>query len=54
VETRIRLTTPDAAAMREELRARGIWVDELLQWEGIPPMFLFRDPDGNGLAIVQS
>jgi lactoylglutathione lyase len=54
VETRIRLTTPDAAAMREELRTRGIWVDELLQWEGIPPMFLFRDPDGNGLAIVQS
>jgi lactoylglutathione lyase len=28
-------------------------VDELLAWEGVPPMFAFRDPDGNGLEITE-
>jgi lactoylglutathione lyase len=28
-------------------------VDELLRWEGVPPMFAFRDPDGNGLEITE-
>jgi hypothetical protein len=27
-------------------------VDELLRWPGVPPMFAFRDQDGNGLEIV--
>jgi catechol 2,3-dioxygenase-like lactoylglutathione lyase family enzyme len=53
VETGIRLTTADAAALRHELVARGVDVDELLRWEGAPPMFSFRDPDGNGLEIVE-
>jgi len=35
------------------LVARGVDVDELLRWEGVPPMFAFRDPDGNGLEIVE-
>ena len=53
VETGIRLATADAAAMHEHLRRHNVAVDELLRWEGVPPMFAFRDPDGNGLEIVQ-
>ena len=33
--------------------AVGIPVGELLRWEGVPPMFAFRDPDGNGLEVTQ-
>jgi lactoylglutathione lyase len=53
VETGIRLATADAAAMHEHLRGEDVAVGELLNWEGVPPMFAFRDPDGNGLEIVQ-
>jgi catechol 2,3-dioxygenase-like lactoylglutathione lyase family enzyme len=53
VETGIRLTTVDAPSLHKELMARGVEVDELLRWEGVPPMFAFRDPDGNGLEIVE-
>lgn len=53
VETGIRLTAADAASLREELAARGVDVGELLRWDGVPPMFAFRDPDGNGLEIVE-
>jgi catechol 2,3-dioxygenase-like lactoylglutathione lyase family enzyme len=54
VDTGIRLTTADAASLREDLRARGVEVDQLLRWEDAPPMFAFRDPDGNGLEVVES
>jgi catechol 2,3-dioxygenase-like lactoylglutathione lyase family enzyme len=54
VDTGIRLTTADAALLREDLRARGVEVDQLLRWEDAPPMFAFRDPDGNGLEVVES
>ena len=53
VETGIRLATADAAAMHQYLCSQNVAVDELLRWEGVPPMFAFRDPDGNGLEIVQ-
>lgn len=53
VETGIRLTTTDAAALHERLEAAGVTVGELLRWPGVPPMFFFRDPDGNRLEIVQ-
>ena len=53
VETGIRLSTGDAAALHEELRGHGVEVGELLQWPGVPPMFSLRDPDGNGLEIVE-
>jgi len=35
------------------LHDRGVDVGELLHWEGVPPMFAFHDPDGNGLEIIQ-
>jgi catechol 2,3-dioxygenase-like lactoylglutathione lyase family enzyme len=54
VDTGIRLTTGDAAADHADLRARGVDADqELLDLGGAPPMFTFRDQDGNGLVIVQ-
>jgi catechol 2,3-dioxygenase-like lactoylglutathione lyase family enzyme len=53
VETGIRLASPDAAAAHQQLQDRGVDVGELLRWHGVPPMFAFHDPDGNGLEIVQ-
>jgi lactoylglutathione lyase len=54
VDTGIRLSTDDATADHARLRARGVDADpELLRWEGVPPMFSFRDPDGNTLYIVE-
>lgn len=53
VETGIRFTTPDADADHADLRAGGVDTGEVLRWEGVPPMFAFRDPDGNGLEIVE-
>jgi lactoylglutathione lyase len=53
VETGIRLTTQDADAKHLDLRARGVDADEVLRWEGAPPMFSFRDQDGNGLEIIE-
>jgi hypothetical protein len=48
------MSKADAPALREDLRRRGVEVGELLRREGVPPMFAFRDPDGNGLEIVES
>ncbi len=53
VETGIRLTSRDAAAAHEYLGECGVDVGELLHWEGVPPMFAFRDPDANGLVIIE-
>lgn len=53
VETGIRLCATDADSFRSHLLDRGASADEVLRWPGVPPMFAFRDPDGNGLEIVQ-
>ena len=53
VETGIRFGAEDCAAAHADLRARGVEVEELLRWPGIPPMFRFTDPDGNGFEIVE-
>jgi catechol 2,3-dioxygenase-like lactoylglutathione lyase family enzyme len=53
VETGIRFTTADADADHARLLASGVDADEVLRWEGAPPMFAFRDQDGNGLEIVE-
>jgi lactoylglutathione lyase len=52
-ETGIRLCTPDADALHRHLLDHGVSTDEVLRWPGVPPMFAFRDLDGNGLEIVQ-
>jgi catechol 2,3-dioxygenase-like lactoylglutathione lyase family enzyme len=53
VETGVRLTTRDAAAVHADLQNRGVDVGELLRWPGVPAMFAVRDQDGNGLEIVE-
>jgi lactoylglutathione lyase len=53
VETGIRLSTADAAAAHADLAVAGVPVEEVLRWPGVPPMFRFTDPDGNGFEIVE-
>ena len=54
VETGIRLTSKDVDADNEALRAAGVDAGDVLRWPGVPPMFAFRDPDGNGLEIIEA
>jgi catechol 2,3-dioxygenase-like lactoylglutathione lyase family enzyme len=55
IETRVAFATEDADADHAMLRARGVDVDEAVMRMGdpVPPMFFFRDLDGNKLMIVQ-
>lgn len=55
VDTGIRLSTADAAADHAALLAGGVDADpEIIRMgELVPPMFTFRDPDGNRLVIVE-
>jgi catechol 2,3-dioxygenase-like lactoylglutathione lyase family enzyme len=51
----VSFTTKDAEADHADLRARGVEADEALIRMGdfMPPMFTFRDPDGNRFRVVQ-
>ncbi|MBD7979884.1 VOC family protein [Oerskovia merdavium] len=53
VDTGIRLATSDAAADHATLGAHGVRVEELLRWDGVPPMFSMRDLDGNMLYVTE-
>jgi catechol 2,3-dioxygenase-like lactoylglutathione lyase family enzyme len=55
VETGIILTTDDIDATHAQLKANDVDVDAEVSRMGgpVPPMFWFRDPDGNTLMIVQ-
>jgi catechol 2,3-dioxygenase-like lactoylglutathione lyase family enzyme len=54
IDTGIRLETGDAEADHALLQAAGADVDpEILRYPGVPPMFTFRDPDGNRLYVVE-
>ncbi|MGI8754300.1 MAG: VOC family protein, partial [Acidimicrobiales bacterium] len=46
-DTGIRFTSGDVEADHTDLQARGVDVDDVLRWEGVPPMFSFRDQDKN-------
>ena len=52
-DTGIRFLVPDAEAEHTAMRAGGIEVGDLLRWPGIPPMFEFKDADGNKFEIVE-
>jgi lactoylglutathione lyase len=54
VETGVRFTTGDADAANAAMRAGGVDADDVLRWPGAPPMFAFRDQDGNGLEIIEA
>jgi catechol 2,3-dioxygenase-like lactoylglutathione lyase family enzyme len=53
-EIGVSLTSTDIDTTHSELRSRGVDVDEQVMRMGdpVPPMFWFRDPDGNSLMIV--
>jgi lactoylglutathione lyase len=48
----IRFTTDDIDAAHAALTDRGVDTDEILRWPHIPPMFAFRDPDGNAFSVT--
>ena len=54
IETRTAFATEDIDAAHEHLRSQGVDVDEEVMRMGdpVPPMFFFRDPDGNSFLLV--
>jgi catechol 2,3-dioxygenase-like lactoylglutathione lyase family enzyme len=53
VDTGIRLATTDCEADHRDLDLRGVDVDDVMNWPGVPPMFSLRDPDRNTLYVVE-
>jgi catechol 2,3-dioxygenase-like lactoylglutathione lyase family enzyme len=55
VQTGIGLNTDDIDAVHADLKERGVDVDAEISRMGdpVPPLFWFRDPDGNTLMVVQ-
>lgn len=52
--TGIALDSPDVRAAHRELKGKGVDCDDLMGGEGpVPPMFFFRDLDGNTLLLVE-
>jgi len=56
IEARVALDSTDIEADHAALRERGVDVDaEVMRMGGpVPPMFFFRDADGNRLLIVET
>jgi catechol 2,3-dioxygenase-like lactoylglutathione lyase family enzyme len=55
IQTGISLATDDIEATHAHLKSAGIDVDAEVSRMGdpVPPMFWFRDPDGNTLLVVE-
>ena len=51
----IRLGTSNAQEAHDKIRETGVTMhnDELVRMEGVPAMFSFTDPDGNGLVYLE-
>ncbi len=51
----VRMGTTDAEAAYARLREAGAILhnDEIVRMAGVPPMFFFADPDGNGLVYLE-
>ncbi len=55
IQTGVAFSTSDVDADHAELTARGVDVDEVMRMgDPVPPMFFFRDQDGNKLLLVQT
>jgi lactoylglutathione lyase len=54
VDTGVRFVVPDAVAEHQRLVDGGVDAGELLDWDGVPPMFTFDDPDGNRFYVVEA
>ena len=52
-DTGIRFLVPDAETEHAAMQKRGIEVGDLLRWPGVPPMFEFKDQDGNRFVIIE-
>lgn len=50
----IRFTTDNADQAHAELSAASVETDAILHWPGVPPMFAFRDHDGNAFSITEN
>jgi catechol 2,3-dioxygenase-like lactoylglutathione lyase family enzyme len=51
----VRLATEDAEADHASLQAQGVDTDPgITRMDPAPPMFFFRDPDGNSLVIGEA
>jgi catechol 2,3-dioxygenase-like lactoylglutathione lyase family enzyme len=55
IDTHTSFTTEDIEADHASLRARGVEADEAVMRMGdsVPPMFFFRDSDGNRFLIIE-
>jgi catechol 2,3-dioxygenase-like lactoylglutathione lyase family enzyme len=54
IQTRIGLSSPDVDADYARLKAAGVDVDEVQRMgDPVPPMFFFRDPDGNNYFVAE-
>ena len=51
----IRLGTTDAQVAHDRIRTAGVALhnEDLIRLEGVPAMFSFADPDGNGLVYLE-
>ena len=49
----IRFSTESAEAAHAALQAAGVDTGEILRWPGVPPMFGYRDPDGNAFSVTE-
>ncbi|HXA54900.1 MAG TPA: VOC family protein [Solirubrobacteraceae bacterium] len=56
IPTRVSFSTGDIDADHADLKGRGVDVDAEVMRMGdpVPPMFFFRDQDGNSFFIVQT
>ena len=56
MQTGIALNTDDVDALHAELKDAGVDVDDEVSRMGdpVPPMFWFRDPEGNTLMVVEA
>jgi catechol 2,3-dioxygenase-like lactoylglutathione lyase family enzyme len=55
IETRVGWATDDADVSHASLQAQGVDVDAEVMRMGdpVPPMYFFRDPDGNKFMVVE-
>ena len=54
IQTRIGLSSPDVDADYARLKEAGVDVDPVERMgDPVPPMFFFRDPDGNNYFVAE-
>ena len=53
VDAALRYATKDAGPTTLGSTSWDVTSTEMMRWEGVPPMFTVRDPDGNILVLVE-